>query len=148
MQLPTGGSPGPSELAGTYLRDRESSPRLGRSSGEGGPRDCRGSQVGSESQSHVSRGTSTSPRDVATQAFAVPHGQAQHAAPELGLRDGVPQDLVEDRVQIPFLHCGLALALLIREEVAFDVGVRAAAARGRQAWHWITCTRSSAGPGS
>lgn len=28
-------------------------------------------------------------KDVATQAFAVPHGQAQHAAPELGLRDGV-----------------------------------------------------------
>lgn len=28
-------------------------------------------------------------KDVATQAFAVPHGQAQHATPELGLRDGV-----------------------------------------------------------
>lgn len=32
-----------------------------------------------------------------------------------------PQSLVEDRVQIPFLHRRLALALLIREEVAFDV---------------------------
>ena len=32
-----------------------------------------------------------------------------------------PENLVEDRVQIPFLHCCLALALLIREEVAFDV---------------------------
>lgn len=28
-------------------------------------------------------------KDVATQAFAVPHGQAQHAVPELSLRDGV-----------------------------------------------------------
>ena len=28
-------------------------------------------------------------KQVATQAFAVPHGQAQHAARELGLRDGV-----------------------------------------------------------
>lgn len=32
-----------------------------------------------------------------------------------------PENLVEDRVQIPFLHGCLALALLIREEVAFDV---------------------------
>lgn len=32
-----------------------------------------------------------------------------------------PESLVEDRVQIPFLHCRLTLALLIREEVAFDV---------------------------
>ena len=32
-----------------------------------------------------------------------------------------PENLVEDGVQIPFLHCCLALALLIREEVAFDV---------------------------
>lgn len=32
-----------------------------------------------------------------------------------------PQSLVEDRVQIPFLHRRLALALLIREEVAFNV---------------------------
>lgn len=45
-----------------YLRDRESSPRLGRASGDGGTLGCRGSQVGSESQFHVSRGTSTSPR--------------------------------------------------------------------------------------
>lgn len=30
-----------------------------------------------------------SQKDVATQAFVVPHRQAQHAAPELGLRDGV-----------------------------------------------------------
>lgn len=28
-------------------------------------------------------------KDVATQAFTVPHRQAQHTAPELGLRDGV-----------------------------------------------------------
>lgn len=56
------GSHLPSEPAGTYLRDRDSSPRLGSSSGDVGTRGCRGSQVASESQFHVSRGTSTSPR--------------------------------------------------------------------------------------
>ena len=45
-----------------------------------------------------------------------------------------PENLVEDRVQIPFLHCCLALALLIWEEVAFDVAGEGEVRNGGKRW--------------
>lgn len=57
-----------------------------------------------------------------------------------------PQRLVEDGIQVPFLHCRLALALLIGEEVAFHIaGAGEGRMRGEARAFWYSASRAALG---